>query len=241
MRSYIDLHCHVLPGLDDGSPDLDQAVALAVGLHELGFDSIHPTPHQKELSWQPSQSERAEAADMLRSRLAQVSCPLEIAQPGGENMWDGLFFRRQTSLAFPTYEGNRAVLVEFPVGNVPTQLPERFFELRMKGILPVVAHVERFPEISGSRKELATIEGKAALLVNLSTIAGIAGWGMKRLARRLVRDGAIHALTTDAHSVADLEHCKRAIDWLDTRLGTDVLEQLLIAGPRQILHGEIPD
>lgn len=241
MTGYIDLHNHVLPGLDDGAPDLASAVALVQGLVGLGFSEIHPTPHQKARAWAPTFDERLEAVEALRAGLAEASCPVQLHQPAGENMWDDLFLERREDRSFPCYEGERAFLLEFPIGMIPPQLPERLFALRVEGRLPVIAHLERFPEIAKDRKRVEGLDGKAALTVNLSSLGGLGGWGQKRLARKLVLEGRIHAVASDAHGEPDLRFTEAGLAWLAKHLDSSELSALLIHNPRAILGGEIPD
>lgn len=238
MSEYIDLHCHVLPALDDGPADLESAVALVQQLSRLGFGHLHPTPHQYAGRWTPERSEREEAAERLRSALRAADCETVIHSPAGENMWDDLFFARQSDASYPRYVGDRSFLLEFPPGSLPPLLQERLFDLRLSGLLPVIAHVERYPEIL---KRPSIVRGRAALLVNISTLGGIAGWGMRRAARRLVQDGSVHALATDSHGLADVAFTERGLSWIDKQLDSQEIDRLLIEGPRAILAGEIPD
>jgi protein-tyrosine phosphatase len=238
MCRFIDLHCHVLPALDDGPPDVEESVELVRQLEQLGFGDFHPTPHQYAGRWTPEPSEREESASHLRSALAQANCAATIHQPAGENMWDELFLARQQDQSFPRYSGDRAFLLEFRPGSLPPHVAQRLFDIRLGGLLPVIAHVERYPEIL---ERPGLFSGRAALLLNTSTLGGIAGWGIKRAARRLVRREQVHALATDAHGPADVPFTARGLAWLEREVGSDGMHRLLVEGPRTILTGEIPD
>ena len=239
MPGFVDLHCHVLPGLDDGPPQLPDAVKLVQTLVDLGFEEFHPTPHQTAHAWAPEQRQRLAAAAALRGALKRTGCSAYIAPPAGENMWDELFLRRTDDLTFPTYDGGKAFLLEFAPPLTPPQLPERLFEFRVKGLLPVIAHIERYPDILHNAEKLA---GKAALLVNLGTLGGGFGaWGARARARKLVAEGVVHAVATDAHGVDDARDATAGLKWLRRHVGDDAMQQLLVHGPRQILGGEAPD
>ncbi|MCC6749714.1 MAG: hypothetical protein IT371_18760 [Deltaproteobacteria bacterium] len=240
MDGRIDLHCHVLPGLDDGPAELEAAVALARGLETLGFDVIHPTPHQKARAWAPTREEREGAADLLRQELAASEAKIRIAPPGGENMWDELFLSRWEDFSFPCYEGDKALLVEIsPVGS-PPQLLSRLFDLQIKGRLPVLAHVERYLDLMKDDERVEQLGSKAALLVNLTTLGGQGGWRLRSRARKLTQRGLIHAAATDAHSTDDLAAAAAGIDWIRHHLGEEGVARLLVEGPKAILAGELP-
>jgi protein-tyrosine phosphatase len=241
MPGFIDLHNHVLPGLDDGAPDLAAALALVQGLEMLGFSEIHPTPHQKARAWAPSAEERDAAADALRAAAKEAGCQATLSQPAGENMWDDLFLERQDDRSFPCYEGARAFLIEFPIDALPPQLPERLFAFRVAGLLPVIAHVERFPGLLKDKRRDEAMRGKAALTVNLSTLGGLGGWSQKRFARKLVLGDRVHAIASDTHGAPDLAFGEKGLRWLEKQLRPDDVERLLTHNPRQILAGEIPD
>jgi protein-tyrosine phosphatase len=107
--------------------------------------------------------------------------------------------------------------------------------------LAVVAHVERYPELARNIGQIEKMGRSAALLVNLSGLGGINGWRGKRLARRLVKAGLIHAVSTDIHSLLDIPFCIAGKEWIQSKLGNDVLDKLLVENPRRIIAGELPE
>jgi len=244
MPGYLDIHCHILPELDDGPKDMDSAVELVRQLQELGFSELCPTPHQKEGSWTPDEADRVRAHRDLTDRLVQERIETLIHHPGGENMWDGLFMARQLGQVeggFPTYPGDAAFLVEFSPDALPPMLEERLFQLRVStGKLPVVAHVERYPALAHQAR-IESLGRSAALLVNLSTLGGMSGWSVRRTTRKLVKRGLVHAAATDAHGFEDVRYSKAGIAWLRSALGDEATSTLLLDNPRSILAGNLPD
>lgn len=238
---WVDLHCHVLPGLDDGPAELAQSVAVVQGLERLGFAELHPTPHQYAGRWTPNRAQCHAAAAALRAALVAAGSKVVVADPAGENMWDELLAARHPTGAQPHYTGARAFLLEFPRDALPPQLAERLFELRLQGSLPVIAHLERWPELADDPARLNSLAGKAALLVNLSALGGLGGWGTRGRARRLVLKQRVHAVTSDTHGESDLPFSRAGLEWLLRRLGPAGAQQLLVDGPRAILAGEIPE
>lgn len=237
---FVDLHCHVLPGLDDGAQDLAAALDLVRQLEALGFRDFHPTPHQKASGYQPSAEQAGRAAAALREALAGAGSNAIIHPPGGENMWDELFLARRPS-SFPTYPGGRAFLLEFPPGSLPPAAPEALFQMHLAGRLPVLAHVERYPQSFGERKRAEALARAGALLVNLGALGGGEGWGARRLARGLVKSGLVHAVATDVHQADDLPAIEAGMRWLSSCLGESGMRRLLRDAPQRIIAGELPE
>ena len=236
MSNYIDLHCHVLPGLDDGAKDLQAAVTLVQQMEELGFLQICPTPHQKQGSWTPEQDEITQAAEMLREALASAGSRAVILPPAAENMWDGLFLERLEG-EYPMYHGEKAFLVEFSPQAMPPMLKERFYEFRLAGHLPVVAHVERYAPMVRDHELVEDLAQGAALLANLSSLGS---WWRGREARKLVQEGLVHAVATDCHNDVDIEAGRKGIKWLRSAMGEQAMTSLLKDNPERILRGELP-
>ncbi|MCA9667559.1 MAG: hypothetical protein KC503_18290 [Myxococcales bacterium] len=239
-RGFIDIHLHILPGLDDGCVDVEQSVELARGLVELGYDEVHPTPHQKAGSWAPSGDERESAATALRDALEDAGVALRINAPAGENMWDELFLERQVEASFPKYASEKSFLLELHPAQAPPMLEQRLFEFRLAGRLPVLAHVERYLDLTSDFSRVEGLCERAALLVNLAALGGRGGWRVHRRARKLAQAGLIHAATTDAHSPDDLRDAFAGMRWIEKHLGEAALERLLSHNPRRILAGDIP-
>lgn len=237
MNGFVDLHCHILPEVDDGPNSLDEAVELVLGLEELGFSDLYPTPHQKPGSWMPTPEETLASANRLREALRKTTCGVTVHDPAGENMWSDRLLEPDRD-GFPRYPGGDAFLLEFTPFAVPIHLRDHFYEFQVAGTLPVVAHVERYEHITGNKERLDAIGANAALLVNL---ASLTGWWSSRETRKLVRDGWVHAAATDAHGSADLDLCQRGIEWLRNKLGEDALTRLLCDNPKQIIAGRLPE
>ena len=240
MGTFVDLHCHVLPGLDDGPKDAEEAIELLIGLESLGFAEIFPTPHQKAGAWSPTLEEREAARDEIRAGLARAGCEVILHPAGGENMWDDLFLERQKGI-FPHYPGEKAFLIEFPPDTMPPAIGERLFQYRMEGKLPVIAHVERYSEIARDFRRAGPLGRSAALLVNLSSLGGMGGWSNRRLCRKLVSKGLIHGIASDAHGPKDISFCKAGLQWLRSTLGEETAERLLCVNPKYIVSGDHPD
>jgi protein-tyrosine phosphatase len=235
----VDLHSHVLPGLDDGSPDASTSLELIRGLAAMGFDTICATPHQKTGQFLPSLAAIREAHRATTRALASVEIPVRLAL-GAENMWDSTLYQRLETDEIPSYDDGPAFLVEFHPSQLPVGLRERIFELRRRGRLPVIAHPERYQPLWSDRDRARDLAAECALVVDLGAVAGHHGRRAAKAARRYLEDGLAHAAASDVHSPSDLRGAAEGIAWIRKRLGDRAVTRLLDEAPRRILAGEHP-
>ncbi len=238
--SFVDLHSHVLPGLDDGVKSVAESVEVVAMLSRLGFGVICCTPHQKVGSWVPSSDSISKARAEVVDALARAAVGVEL-RLGAENFWDELFLQRCVDGAVPTYTGERAFLVEVSPVATPPQLEEQLFRLRTRGALPVLAHPERYHGLCRQKGRMEAIARTAALLVDVAALAGAHGPKAQESAQSLVQDGLAHACASDVHDADDARDAGQGIAWLRKRMGEATVRRLLDENPRRILQGELPD
>jgi protein-tyrosine phosphatase len=237
---FVDLHSHVLPALDDGVKGLPESLEVLGLLHKMGFEIVCATPHQKAGSFVPSRAAIDGAYDTVKDALFSRGLPVQLYL-GAENYWDELFLERSLSHAQPAYTGGRAFLVEIDPRMPPPRFEERLFQMRIAGLLPVLAHPERYGALCHTEGRIAAVRGSTALVVDLGALAGAHGSDECRSAQRLVKEGLAHAVATDAHSAADTRSAGEGMAWIKKKLGEPALKRLLDENPRQILAGELPD
>jgi protein-tyrosine phosphatase len=236
---FVDLHSHVLPALDDGSPDLSTSLVMIQGLAGLGFERICATPHQKA-RFRPTAAEievaRAALAAALEDRGLDVTLSI-----GAENMWDEVLHGRLEADQVPSYDGGPAFLVELAVTDPAPGLEERLFAVRLAGRLPVLAHPERYQPLWADRDRLVRLGAEMALVVDLGAVAGFHGRREAKTARWLIREGIAHAAASDAHVPGDVRVAAAGIAWIRKKMGEAAVRRLLDENPRRILAGEHPE
>ena len=235
---YVDLHSHVLYGLDDGAPDQATALAMLDGLAALGISEQCVTPHQKAAQYLPDW-------DRIEQTLAQLEMVRKPTHPtlrlGAENMWDDVFYKRATENSIPGYRGTSAFLVEIPPSLMPTGMADHLFKWRMAGKLPVLAHPERYQALWDDDELARSLRTSCAFVVDLGAIAGFHGKRESKAARHLLECGLATAVATDAHQLGDLQQAAAGLAWIDKKLGHAAVTRLFDHAPRQILAGELPD
>lgn len=237
---FVDLHSHILPGLDDGAPDQTASLAMIRGLAALGFDTICATPHQRAGLFLPGLDaiRQAHAATAASARDAGVPAGIRL---GAENMWDEVFYERVRDQRVPGYDGGAAFLFELPVDALPAALEEQVFRIRMSGTLPVLAHPERYRPLWKDADLVARLAARCALVVDLGAVAGYHGRREAKMARHLLRAGMAHAAASDAHAPEDVRVAAEGMAWIRKKLGPAAVTRLLDEHPRRILAGEHPE
>ncbi len=236
--SFVDLHSHVLYGLDDGSPDVATSLAMLDGLAQLGISEQCVTPHQKASQYLPSW-EAVLAAYAVLDGVRKPHHP--VLRLAAENMWDDVFYARAAEGTVPHYAGTKAFLVEIPPPLMPPNMRERLFQFRMAGEVPVLAHPERYHALWDHDALAAELRRCCAFVVDLGAIAGFHGKRETKMARYLLESGLAAAVATDAHQLGDLAQAQQGLAWIDKKLGHATTVRLFDHAPRAILAGELPD
>lgn len=229
----------MLPGLDDGAPDLETSREMLEALMDLGFTEICATPHQRNGLFIPPAEAISSALTQLRAEVSKNYAPVQIRQ-GAENYWDDVFLQRLRSHTVPCYDGQRAFLFEVNPVTLPPRIEEALFEIRVGGKLPVMAHPERYLPVQRDLAFAEVLGRQAALVVDLEALAGTQNRGETKAARRLVEEGLAHAVASDMHSPETKDAVGDGIEWIRKRCGGATIARLLEEHPRRILAGELP-
>lgn len=197
----IDLHSHILPGIDDGPADLEGSLALARAAVAAGTTTIAATPHVNS-RFQLGADDIAglsERVSTLNTQLAEHELALEVVK-GAEVSFSRVPELNREQLGVLSLGEGPYLLVESPYSGVVPMVEELLFSLQAKGVRPVLAHPERCPAFQSDPGLVARlVEAGTVCLVNSGSIGGSFGKGARRLALALLRDGLVHAVSSDAH------------------------------------------
>jgi protein-tyrosine phosphatase len=202
LAAVIDLHSHVLPGVDDGAATLYGSIEMARSAVEDGTTVLAATPHVRtDYPTSPATMERL--VDEVNEALRAERVPLEVVR-GGEVDLERLRELDDGELRRFGLGGNpRYLLVETPYGGWPLSLGETLFGLRVRGFTPVLAHPERNREVQ-ARPELLEQIVAAGTLVQLTaaSVDGRLSSASRETAFRLLELGLAHMIASDAHAPA---------------------------------------
>lgn len=232
----IDLHCHLVPGIDDGPATLSDAADLCRQAWADGIRVAVATPHAFTPAWSPEPGRIVEGVARLAARLADEGIGLRVL-PGMEaHLHPDLARDLSEGRALPLGD-SRAVLVELPWIELPHYAEPTLFAIQAAGFRPVIAHPERNVGIQKDPARFAAMVGRGiGGVLNGASLTGRFGSEARRVAEILLRDGLIDAVATDAHDpVTRPAVLSRAVGRLAEIVGAERARWLVTGGPARVL------
>ncbi len=232
----IDIHSHILLGLDDGARDPEEALRMVRMAASAGTTDIVATPHASDAY--PFDPEAAEErlAELQRASggtpRIHYGCELHLT---AENVAEALRFPSGYSIAHRGY-----LLVEFSDFLVPKNTGEILARLMTAGLRPILAHPERNRLFDGRWDEVAAwVERGSVVQLTAQSLGGRFGRTAQASAGQFMRRGLVHLVASDAH---DTRHRPPVLDgaweWIEKHFGRATTERLLVNNPRAVLEGE---
>lgn len=192
-----DIHSHIVPGIDDGAPDLAASMSLLESMRRWGLRRVFASPHITVGSFENTSSTISEAFEPLRAEAAERFDDLHLAY-SAENRVDELFLKNFAEGDLLTLPGN-FVLIENSYIQEPWSLDQIIFDMQVKGYRPILAHPERYAYYHKRDRYTALHSAGAAFQVNLLSLAGYYGKVEKKVAEELIEKGMVDYLGTDIH------------------------------------------
>jgi len=195
----IDIHTHILPGVDDGASDWEETLRLARAAVQEGITAIVATPHHANGKYFNAAKDVIELAERAGKRLSDEGIPLQVLHGQEIRVHDGLLEAWDQGELL-TLSGSRYMLIELPSSKIPNGLGELMYELSVLGLVPIIAHPERNTAIAREPRLLEElVEGGAVAQVTTHSLLGGFGRGVEKTAWTLCRRGLIHFVSSDAH------------------------------------------
>lgn len=234
--SMIDLHNHILPGVDDGATDVDESIAIARQFASEGVVTVVATPHLDPLRGKGiSALDVLQRVDALQSSLEQAGIDLRVL-PGNE-----LFLTPEAPELLvdgqaSSLGASRSVLVEVNFDQRPLYLEDTLYRLQLAGYRPVLAHPERYGFIQRDVKMAAALVDKDVLLqVTAPSLLGVYGQKIRQVAEELLHRGLCVLASSDRHHPGSDRSLARLHERLTVLGGDDLADLLLRENPRRIL------
>ena len=236
----IDIHCHILPRLDDGASSMEEALEMARMAVDSGVTDLAATPHFPGTEEMLAERRRITARwQALSDAIAQAEIPLRL-HPGAEILCTPETPRLAAKGLLPTLSGTRYLLTEFPFGTSFFHMDEMLRGITDAGLIPVVAHPERYDAI---RQEPFRVERwfrrGYVLQMNKGSILGAFGSRVEQTADLLLDAGLVHIIASDAHSARRrTPHMGQMQAWMRHHLHPDYARILLTENPRRLLEDQ---
>jgi protein-tyrosine phosphatase len=235
----VDIHHHLLPGLDDGSDRIETSVAMAKLAVADGITHVVCTPHANgHYDFDPAVN--AAKTEELRARLAAENIPLTLGSGCDFHLsFDNVTQAKQDPARF-SINGLGYLLVEVPDYGLPPGLTETLYELRLAGLTPILTHPERNPTLQHDPSRMKDwIRGGLLIQVTADSLTGHKGRQAERMALQLLEDRWVHFLATDAHNTTTRPpRMKQAHDLVATRFGASYAHALCVTNPLAAFLGK---
>jgi len=238
----IDLHAHILPGLDDGPQTLAESIKMCRIACEDGIEKIVATPHTKNGVYQNSREEILKAVTELNNNLKNLNIPIHI-YPGSDIRIDtDIFDLIDDNQLLTVNDNKRYIMIEFSEYIIPPQMEEWIFKLKLKKITPIFTHPERNMII---QKDLdiayRLVENGGLIQITAMSLTNDWGKSVKKCADELVKARLVHIIASDAHSpIKRPPILSRALAVASELIGDEIeAKKLVTTIPQAIIDGTV--
>ncbi len=235
----IDIHHHLLWGLDDGSTSLENSIAMAKIAVADGITHVVCTPHANEqFAYDPQVV--AEKIETLHQALESAGVPLKLGRGCDFHMsYDNIQNAKADPARF-SVNGHGYLLVELPDYGISQALTETFYQLRLAGLTPILTHPERNATLVADPQRMADwMRGGLLLQVTASSVLGNMGKPAQRMAHQLLENRWAHFLATDAHNTTSRPpKMREAFEMVAEKYGPDYAHTLCVGNPLAVFMGK---
>ena len=237
MDKMIDIHTHILPGVDDGAKDIDESIQIIQYLYEKGITDIVLTSHYiPNTKYNYNQIARDRILANLREKLNNNQVRLYLGNEVylSENILD-LLEQHEIS----TINNTRYMLIELPLTGYVNNLQNILCELTDYGIIPIIAHPERYEFLQKNPKRICELlEFNCLLQCNVASLTGKYGKKAKKLIKWLLKNDLVQFVATDTHCIEEESILENAFKKLKKLVGSVKFEELTLRNPFKMLRNE---
>lgn len=236
----VDIHSHILHGIDDGPETLEQTMAFCTKLKQQGIEKIIATPHFiSGDTYMPAAEEIREKVKLLQKEIDKKKIGLKVF-PGMEVFASHDTIERIRKNEILSLNDSKYILIEFPLKAVPRYASDLLFAMQLEGYIPIIAHPERYCSDYRKNGFLTQLVDKGALLqINSGSLAGAHGKKAKKAAEQLLRAGMVHLVASDAHGEHRMPSDKWEIEKKISQIcGVENTERIMQINPQKVLKNE---
>lgn len=236
-NNMIDMHCHILPNIDDGSKNMEETIHMIKEAKKAGFTSLISTSHYIEGYYEATNQERRELIQQIQKELQQEKIDIYL---GNENYFSDNLVHLIENEKASTINGTSYVLFEFPMNTKPLNIYNIIYDMIQNKLKPILAHPERYKFIQEDPNIIYDLIQKGVLMqANFASIIGYYGKAPKMIASKMLQNNMIHFLGTDAHRKNTIyPKIPEILKEISKIIGSKKLEELTKVNPSQVLKNE---
>lgn len=229
----IDIHCHLLYGVDDGAKTIEESVAMLKAAKEQGIQIMILTPHYRHGMF-------AYPVDKIEEHFKQLT---PYAEEIGVKIFLGCEYHVNSQIVQSfdtgrchTLADTKYVLTEYSHQTEFSYIHKMTEELILHGYIPVVAHVERYKCMVDNLDCAAELQDMGAMIqMNADAILGLEGWGVKRYCKKMLQEGLVDIVASDSHGMKErASHVRKCYDLIAKKFEEDYAQELLVENPVKI-------
>lgn len=238
LEGMTDMHCHILPGVDDGPGQIQESLELLQEECRQGVRRVIVTPHFRRGYFETPREEVRAAFHLVKTEAKRQRIPVELLL--------GCEFHKQNDM-LQKIEGDEAyrmagssyVLLEFSGTDTYEAIQRYSMELLRHGYRPIIAHVERYPALAEIRHIRFLVDSGVRIQVNAGSILGKDGLRVKGYCKKLLKENYVHFVGSDAHDMRRRAPLLgRCGDYLEKRIGLSETRRILSENPGKIIANE---
>jgi len=237
----IDIHCHILPGVDDGAADTAESLEMARMAASDGIQTLVASPHSLNGVYENNVEQIRNNVAQLQGEINREGLPLTLCTGSDAHICAGMMAQVRDGRAATINDTGVYLLVEFPSQSTPPGFRDELFELRLNGITPIITHPERHPVLRND-PELIMELSNAGCLHQVTALSVTGGFGRDAMesAHYLIRCRLAHFIATDAHSPDNRPPIlSQAVEVAAKILGnTAEAEAMVLERPQAVLEGK---
>lgn len=236
----IDLHAHILPGVDDGAKTMEQSLFMVKQGEKAGITKICATPHILQQVSFEFEEKIHRSFELLKRKAAEVGSKIELLLGSEIHLCQDLNSLKKFDF-FTLNDTGKYLLVELPWGQFPPYVDQTVFELQLEGRIPIIAHPERSIIAKRQLTDVENLVRKGALIqINAGSLLGSFGRKTKKLAQDLLKQNLVHFIASDAHDhfSSSIEILPQALTCAAKIIGREKAEKLVTENPQQVIYGE---
>lgn len=233
----IDIHCHILPNVDDGSESLEESIEMAKIAESEGITRIVNTSHcHFDFKYKKGNELKLEL-EKFNQALKEENINIEVLL-GNELYYTSDLIERFDELDFFSMNNSKYILMEFSPINFPKNIEDVIYEIKIRGYIPIIAHAERYKQVQEDVNiVLDCIKEGALIQVNASSILGKNGEKAEDTSKKLLDNNMVHFVATDAHSSNRRRPLiKDSYNYILKNYGKEVAEKLFIENPTSVIE-----